>query len=97
MEKKLKECLAKEVDLYLLSGVSNKCYLCPFREFKRAGRLQNHLKFHCEKNMYLADIRSPQLNVIRALFDRNCSLSPISYTHTGNTELLQHSAKLIMN
>eukprot|EP00495_Collosphaeridae_sp_1-RS-2012_P000025 TRINITY_DN0_c189_g1_i1.p1 TRINITY_DN0_c189_g1~~TRINITY_DN0_c189_g1_i1.p1 ORF type:complete len:96 (-),score=1.25 TRINITY_DN0_c189_g1_i1:39-326(-) len=36
-----------------------------------------HMKYHCQKNMYLTDKRSPQRAVVRAYF----RLSPSNYTY----------------
>ena len=75
VENLLKRCLAQEVELYLLNAEGKKCDLCPFRAFSRVGRVQGHLKYHNVKNMYVASLRSPQLNVIRALFDHRRTLT----------------------
>ena len=69
VEDDLKRCLALEVELYSKNVQGKKCLLCPFRTFDRPSRLISHLKFHCEKNIYMADIRSPQRAVIRAYYD----------------------------
>ena len=64
VEDQLKFSLANEVKLYTTNAHGKKCRLCPFRTFDRFSRLQNHLKYQCVKNMYMADIQSPQLLVI---------------------------------
>ena len=69
VEDDLKRSLAFEVDLYSKNVMGKKCLLCPFRTFDRSSTLKSHLKFHCEKNMYMADRRSPQRAVIRAYYD----------------------------
>ena len=69
VEDNLKRCLALEVELYSKNVLGKKCLLCPFRTFDRSSTLKSYLKFHCEKNMYMADRRSPQRAVIRAYYD----------------------------
>ena len=69
VENQLKYCLANEVKLYSTNAHGKKCWLCPFRTFYRSSRLQKYLKYHCEKNMYMAYIQSPQLLLIRSYYD----------------------------
>ena len=90
----LMECLRIEVDLYLTNIQGGKCILCPFRSFNRLCRLKKHTTHHSMENMYMADIRSPQLHVIRALYDQCQSVVPISL-EVDNLNLLQQSAALI--
>ena len=45
--------------------------------------------------MYIADIRSPQLNVIRAIFDHRLTIDPISNEYVDKPDLLRVSATLI--
>ena len=90
----LMECLRIEVDLYLTNIQGTKCLLCPFRSFDRLSRLKKHAIHHSMKNMYMADLRSPQLYVIRALYDQCQSTVPISL-EVDNLNLLQQSAVLI--
>ena len=40
--------------------------------------LRSHLMYHCKENFYVADIRSPQLNIIRAIFDRRLATYPLA-------------------
>ena len=87
--------LAKEVEIYSKNLHGLKCLLCPFRAFQRFSRLKKHVKYHSMKNMYLADIRSPQRAVVRALYDYFLSNGPISNSEIGNLCLLQQSAVLI--
>ena len=81
VDRHLLDCLSKEVTLYSVNVVGNKCLLCPFRSFGRAAGLKRHLKYHCEKNMYLADIKSPQHGVVRAYYDYCRAISPFLRTH----------------
>ena len=95
VENRLKYCLANEVKLYSTNVHGKKCRLCPFRTFERFSRLQNHLKYHCEKNMYMADLQSPQLLVIRSYYDYCQSIGPITPINFGNLKLLERTADLI--
>ena len=69
VEDYLLHCLEKEVAAYTKSFNGTKCLLCPFRSFSRVRNRKLHLKHHCAKNMFMADMRSPQRAVIRAHFD----------------------------
>ena len=80
IEENLLLCLSKEVDAYSNTILGMKCHLCPFRTLSSKHFLRTHLKYHCEKNMYLADRRSPQRAVVRAYFDYLQSTSPIAPT-----------------
>ena len=96
VENLLKRCLAQEVELYLSNAEGKKCQLCPFRAFSRVGRVQGHLmKYHNVKNMYVASLPSPQLNVIRALFDHRRTLSCLDSMAAVQPDLLRKSARLI--
>ena len=81
--------------MYMKHFHGKKCELCPFRAFKRTLSFHGHLKYHKEENMYLADIRSPQLNVIRALFDYRRSVSCLKPLAAESPDLLHKSASLI--
>ena len=96
VEDDLKRCLALEVELYSKNVQGKKCLLCPFRTFDRPSRLKSHLKFHCEKNIYMADLRSPQRAVIRAYYDQCKTVGPIFTLHSEKRDFLQYSANLIM-
>ena len=87
----LKFCLAKEVELYSTNVQGTKCRLCPFRTFDRVSRLQNHIKYHCEKNMYMSDLRSPQLSVIRAYYGYCQSTGPITPIDIENLKMLERT------
>ena len=87
----LKFCLAKEVELYSTNVQGTKCRLCPFRTFDRVSRLQNHIKYHCEKNMYISDLRSPQLSVIRAYYGYCQSTGPITPINIENLKMLERT------
>ena len=91
----LKRLLKREVSKYMKHFHGKKCELCPFRVFKRTISLRAHLEYHKEENMYLADIRSPQLNVIRALFDYRRSVSCLQPLAAECPDLLHKSAYLI--
>ena len=91
----LLRCLAIEVVIYSKNITGTKCILCPFRVLSRSFYLRRHLTYHCEKNMYVADIRSPQLNVIRAIFDQRLITSPLLNEESITPDLLQVSASLI--
>ena len=95
VEDHLMKTLAKEVEIYSKNLHGLKCLLCPFRAFQRFSRLKKHVKYHSMKNMYLADIRSPQRAVVRALYDYFLSNGPISNSVIENLNLLQQSAVLI--
>ena len=95
VEDHLMEHLKEEVKLYSTNIHGLKCLLCPFRKFNRRIAHKEHCKFHCEKNMYMADSRSPQRSVVRALYNYHLSTSPISKGGTGSLNLLHQSATLI--
>ena len=92
----LKPCLALEVELYSKIVLVKKCLLCLFRTFDRPSRLKSHLKFHCEKNMYMADISSLQNAVIRAYYGKYKTVGPVFTLHSENSDFLQYSTNLIM-
>ena len=69
VEKILMGCLRKEVVAYSRRVQGKKSLLCPFRSLCRGHHMAAHLKYHIEKNMYMADGRSPQGPFIRAYFD----------------------------
>ena len=95
VEDRLLKTLAREVDIYSKNFRGTKCLLCPFRMLSRPSYLLKHLKYHCIKSTYIADIRSPQLNVIRSIFDHRLSVSPISNEGVITPDLLRVSAELI--
>ena len=97
VEEDLLKCLATEVEIYSNNVVGKKCLLCPFRVLSRASYLRRHLAYHSETNMYVADRRSPQLTVIRAIFDRRRAIFPLSNDVCDTLDLLKHSAVLIAN
>ena len=81
----LKHCLMHEVELYSTNISGSKCDLCPFRSFDRLSRLKSHVqKQHTMKNMYMADMRSPQLAVIWSLYDYHQSIGPVSLSVVEN-------------
>ena len=69
VEDRLLKTLAREVEIYSNNLTGTKCFLCPFRVLSRFSSLRNHLKNHYKKSSYIADIRSPQMNVVRTIFD----------------------------
>ena len=97
VEEDLLRCLATEVEIYSKNILGKNCLLCPFRVLSRAFYLRRHLAYHSEKNMYVADRRSPQLNVIRAINDRRRAIFPISIEVCNTPDLLKQSAMLIAN
>ena len=68
-EEKLMRCLKKEVDVYTTNGKGTMCLPCPLGAFSKLASLKVHLKYHCSKNMYLADVRSKQRLVLRTKYD----------------------------
>ena len=90
-------CLKKEVAAYTESVKGTRCLLCPFRSFSRLRNLKAHLKHHSFKNMYLADVRSPQRQVVRAYFDYSRSVTPVAAMEAEPINLLQYSASQIRN
>ena len=95
VEDDLLRCLAREVEIYSTNISGTKCLLCPFRVLSRSFYLRRHLAYHCKENMYVADIRSPQLNVIRAIFDQRLITFPLLNEGIITPDLLQISASLI--
>ena len=95
VEHHLMQILAKEVAVYTSNLQGVKCHLCPFRTFDRFSRLKNHCKHHCIKNKFMADSRSPQRWVIRALYDYHQSNCPILNVGTDDLNLLHQSAVMI--
>ena len=69
VEAKIIQCISTEVAGFTENAVDRKSLLCPFRTFDRLSRLKKHLESHCEKNWFLADKRSSQRAVVRALYD----------------------------
>ena len=69
IEKIFMEYLRREVVAYSRRVTGKKCLLCPFRTLSRGHHMAAHLKSHSDKNMYMADGRSPQGPFIRAYFD----------------------------
>ena len=88
-------CLCREVTAYIRTVQGTKCHLCPFRRFSRLGYLKVHLKHHCPKNMYLADLRSPQRSVVRAYFDYCQAIAHIGNVKPQNLDLLKYSASIM--
>ena len=97
VEDKLIICLAKEVQLYTKSMKGTKCLLCPFRVLSRFSYLRRHLQYHCRENMFVASLRSSQLNVIRAIFNRRLAITPVSIGENLKPDLLRLSAAFIQN
>ena len=95
VEDRLSKTLAREVEIYSNNLTGTKCFLCPFRVLSRFSSLRNHLKYHTIKSSYIADIRSPQLNVVRAIFDYRLAIDPISNEDVDTPDLLSLSATLI--
>ena len=87
--------LALEVKEYNVTIIGTSCLLCPFRTFSRLAYLKTHMKHHCANNMYLADIRSPQRLVVRALFDYHQAITPITENKHQKLNLLINSASYI--
>ena len=87
--------LAKEVEDYNVTIDGTKCLLCPFRTFSRLAYIKIHMKHHCANNMYVADIRSPQRLVVRALFDYHQAITPITENKHQQLNLLIKSASHI--
>ena len=96
VEGKIIISLAKEVKLYTKSIKGTKCKLCPFRVLSRFSYLRRHLQYHCKENMYVASLRSSQLNVVRA-FNRRLAITPISIDDNLKPNLLRLSATFIQN
>ena len=96
VEGKIIISLAKEVKLYTKSIKGTKCKLCPFRVLSRFSYLRRHLQYHCKENMYVASLRSSQLNVVRA-FNRRLAIAPISIDVNLKQNLLRLSATFIQN
>ena len=92
---KLLRCLYKEVKAYKNNIRGVKFILCPFRTFSRLDYLKAHLKYHCSKNMFLADVRSPQRLVVRAYFDYCQAIETIMRRDDDYLDLLQYSASII--
>ena len=88
-------CLRQEVDAYISTIQGLKCHLCPFRTLSSIHYHRSHLKYHSEKNMYVADYRSPQRAVVRAYFDFLQATTPVAPRLPIGLHLLQHSATLI--
>ena len=94
VEDRLMRCLSRAS--YEISVQGKKCLLCPYRSFTEPRYLKKYLKYHCKKDMYMADPRSPQLYVIRAYFDYCQAVSPFGKKDKITTlNLLQHSASII--
>ena len=87
--------LALEVEEYNVTIDGTRCLLCPFRTFSRLAYLKNHMKHHCADNMYLADIRSPQRLVVRALFNYHQAITQITENKHQQLNLLTNSALYI--
>ena len=96
VEGKIIISLAKEVKLYTKSIKGTKCKLCPFRVLSRFSYLRRHLQYHCKENMYVASLRSSQLNVVRA-FNRRLAITPISIDNNLKPNLLRLSVTFIQN
>ena len=81
--------------MYMNDVPGKKYELCPFRAFIRKSFIHAHLKNHKSENICLADIRSPQLNLIRALYDYRRSVSFVQPLVPETPDLLRKSACLI--
>ena len=95
VEDYLMSCLSREVKTYIRTVQGTKCLLCPFRRFTRLRNLKAHLKHHCAKNTYLADLRSPQRLVVRAYFDYIQAVVPIGKVKPESLDLLKYSASIM--
>ena len=95
VEQLLMTLLAKEVESYFATIQGKRCLLCPFRAFDRTGRLKAHKSHRCSKNKYVADGRSHQLAVVRALYDHHISIAPLVPFHALSIPLSALSASLI--
>ena len=91
----LMNLLCKEVESYFAIIQGKRCLLCPFRSFDRTERLKAHQSHHCSKNKYIADGRSHQLAVVRALYDHHLSIAPLVPFYASSTHFLALSASLI--
>ena len=97
VEDQLLTCLAREVKIFSKNFKGKRCFLCPFRVLSRSSYLLRHLSYHCKENMYLADKRSPQRYVVRAIFDHRLVRASISLEECAPTDLLKQSAALILD
>ena len=95
VEQHLMLLLAEEVDSYFATIQGKKCLLCPFRAFDRTSRLKAHKAHHCAKNKYVADGRSHQLAVVRAMYDQQLIIAPLVPFLASSTPFLARSALLI--
>ena len=57
--------------------------------------MKAHLSYHNEKNMYIADGRSPRGAVIKAYFDYLMAIGPVNEINLDELQLLQYSASLL--
>ena len=64
---------------------------------QKSPRYQANPRYQPKKRRYLYNRRSPQLNVIRAIYDRRRAIFPISIEVCDTPNLLQQSAMLIAN
>ena len=95
VEALLKKCLQEEVEMYVTTKPGTNCDLCPFRILSHRKHMANHLKRHNSEHMYTASLRSPQVNVIRALYDYRRSLGCLQPLAAKTPDLLHESALLI--
>ena len=95
VEQLIMTLLAKEVESYFAIIQGKRCLLCPFRSFDRTERLKAHQSHHCLKNKYIADGRSHQIAVVRALYDQHLCIAPLVPFDTSSLTLLALSASLI--
>ena len=95
VENHLMHCLSNEVNDYYPLIHGTRCLLCPFRMFDRVSRLKSHLSHHSSKNLFLADGRSPQRWVVKALYDYRRSIVPLVPFNYLGAGLLATSASLI--
>ena len=95
VEQLLMNLLSKEVESYFAIIQGKRCLLCPFRTFDRTERLKAHQSHHCSKNKYIADGRSHQLAVVRALYDHHLCIAPLVPFNASSLTLLALSASLI--
>ena len=95
VEEYLMACLGMEVNNYICNVQGTKCLLCPFRTFSELRYLRKHLEYHCAKNMYVADLRSPQRFVVRAFFDYCQAVISIGNEETETHNLLKYTASIM--
>ena len=95
VEQRLLLLLAEEVNSYFATIQGKRCLLCPFRAFDRTSRLRAHKANLRAKNKYVADGRSHQLVVVRAMYDHQLVIAPLVPFLASSTPFLARSALLI--